>query len=241
MLLGAALGGAPAACVRELPAHRHPAAGAPGLRRRSATSTASTARTSSSRSWRSGSVGVMLNRGDGTFGAAAAVHGRAGVRGPRGRDVTLGDVTRRPASSCRTASSMRTSRARPTPSGSTGDGTGALGSPFAVQPEPAAVPRRRPRSISSRWSGARTAIRSRCSRSSMAVGSFGRELCLSYDLDGESARLQPHAGRRGRWPSATSTAASPACLPDEIVTSRGRGRRWASSASSPQFPLDLVR
>ena len=54
-----------------------------------------------------------------------------------------------------------------------------------------------------------------------AVGSFGRQLCISYELDPATARLHTTRRCRGRSRSATSTAACAGVPPDEIVTSEG--------------------
>ena len=84
MLLGAALGGVPAAGADgELPAHRHPAGAAPSPSRIGDLDGAN-GKDIAVALPSAGSVGVMLNHGDGTFARAEAVYRRAAVRGPRG-------------------------------------------------------------------------------------------------------------------------------------------------------------
>ncbi len=68
-----------------------------------------------------------------------------------------------------------------------------------------------------------TAIRPRCSCSSTQSAASAAELCISYDARRRATLVcNAHAGRRARWPSATSTGPCAGVPPDEIVDRRGR-------------------
>ena len=99
---------------REPRAHRHRRCRRSPIRSRSATSTGATARTSRSRCRSPGSVGVMLNNGDGTFAAMQQY-----TAGPEcaglAVDITLGDVTQpagQPPAARRQARRLRRLHAR---------------------------------------------------------------------------------------------------------------------------------
>ena len=66
------------------------------------------------------------------------------------------------------------------------------------------------------------------------VGSFGRELCLSYDLDGE-ALVCNHTPVQGPLAVGDLNGSVAGILPDEIVTSEG-GETMGIFGWAPQFP-----
>ena len=141
-----------------------------------------------------GSVGVMLNNGDGTFAAMQPFSAGPACAG-LAVDITLGDVTT-PAPGNRLQPDGHLDAyvaCTPYVVRLTGDGTGALGNPEAIN---LGLPQ---------YLGSGTldllALMRRPDGNPVpllvfqhAVGSFGRQLCLSYELDPSEPRLQPHAG-----------------------------------------------
>jgi hypothetical protein len=163
-----------------------------------------------------GSVGVMLNHGDGTF---AAMHQYTAGPNCAGTavDITLGDVTQ-PAPGNRLVPDGKLDAyvaCVPNVVRLTGDGTGALGNPetfnlgiqqylgsdtldvLALMRRPDGNPA--PLLVLQR-----------------AVGQFGRQLCVSYDLATTSCSPTPVQG-----PLAVGdlNGTSPSVPPDEVVTS----------------------
>jgi hypothetical protein len=166
-----------------------------------------------------GSVGVMLNNGDGTFAAIQQYTGGPNCAGSA-VDVTLGDVTQPTGNRLLPDGNLDAYVAcTPYVVRLTGDGTGALGVPepfnLGVQ----------------QYLGAETLDMLALIRRpdgnpaplllfQHAVGSFGRQLCVSYELDpGQlSCSLTPVQG-----PLATGdlNGAEAGVPPDEILTSEG--------------------
>jgi hemolysin type calcium-binding protein len=164
-----------------------------------------------------GSVGVMLNRGDGTFAAMQQYTAGPTCAGTA-VDITLGDVTQ-PTGNRLLPDGKLDAYVACTPYvvRLTGDGTGALGNPepfnLGVQ----------------QYLGADTldmlALMRRPDGNPApllvfqhAVGSFGRQLCVSYDLATTSCSLTPVQG-----PLAVGdvNGTQPGVPPDEVVTSEG--------------------
>jgi Ca2+-binding RTX toxin-like protein len=166
-----------------------------------------------------GSLGVMLNHGDGTFAAVQEY-----TAGPEcaglAVDITLGDVTQ-PTGNRLLQDGKLDAYVACTPYvvRLTGNGTGALGNPepFNLNLPPSLGPGtldllalvRRP-------DGNPVPLLAL----QHGVGSFGREVCISYDLDGEDlvCNSTPVAG-----PLAVGdlNGAFPGVPPDEIVTGEG--------------------
>src|SRR3954447_13333697 len=182
VLLGAAVGGSPAGASVSFERTDVPLPGAPDsvalgdLDGRNGTDIAIALPTL-------GSVGVMLNNGDGTFAAMKQYSGGPDCAG-LALDVTLGDVTQ-PAPGNRLLPDGKLDAyvaCAPNVVRLTGDGNGALGNPesfnLGVQ----------------QYLGAATldmlALTRRPDGNPVpllvfqhAVGSFGRQLCTSYELD----------------------------------------------------------
>jgi Ca2+-binding RTX toxin-like protein len=169
-----------------------------------------------------GSVGVLLNNGDGTFGALQQYSAGPNCAGTA-VDITLGDVTQ-PTGNRLLPDGKLDAYVACTPYvvRLTGDGTGALNSPesfnLGVQ----------------QYLGADTldllALVRRPDGNPVplllfqhAVGSFGRQLCVSYELDpGQlSCSATPVQG-----PLAVGdlNGTQDGVPPDEIVTSEGGGK-----------------
>jgi hypothetical protein len=166
-----------------------------------------------------GSVGVMLNRGDGTFAAMQQYSAGPQCAG-MAVDITLGDVTQPAGNRLLPDGKLDAYVAcAPYVVRLTGDGAGALGNPEAfnlgVQ----------------QYLGADTldmlALIRRPDGNPVpllvlqhGVGSFGRQLCISYELDGQQlvCNLTPVQG-----PLAVGdvNGTTPGVPPDEIITSEG--------------------
>ena len=148
--------------------------------------------------WSPGSVGVMLNHGDGTFAAMQSTPPERSARASL-EDVTLGDVTPPPRPDGKLDAYVACT---PNVVRLTGDGAGALGSPQPINMD---LPP---------YLGAATTDMLALMRRpdgnpapllvlQHGVGSFGRELCISYELDPEELVCARHAGpgaARGRRP-----------------------------------------
>jgi RTX calcium-binding nonapeptide repeat (4 copies)/FG-GAP-like repeat len=182
-----------------------------------------------------GSVGVMLNNGDGTFAALQQY-----TAGPHcaglAVDITLGDVTQ-PAPGPRLQPDGKLDAyvaCTPYVVRLTGDGTGALRNPEAIN---LGV---------QQYLGAATLDMLTLMRRpdgnpvpllvlQHAVGSFGRELCISYELEPGQlvCNSTPVQGPLAVGDLNGSAAGVP---PDEIVTSEGAGKMGVFGFG-PQFPL----
>ena len=176
-----------------------------------------------------GSVGVMLNNGNGTFAPMQPY-----TAGPEcaglAVDITLGDVTT-PAPGDRLQPDGKLDAyvaCTPYVVRLTGDGAGALGNP---EPFNLGVPQY----LGSATQDMLTLMRRPDGNPvpllvfQHAVGSFGRQLCISYELDPGSAGLQRHVGA-GPLAVGDLNGTAAGVPPDEVVTSEGGGR-WGSSAS----------
>jgi Ca2+-binding RTX toxin-like protein len=166
-----------------------------------------------------GSVGVMLNNGDGTF-AAMQQHAAGATCAGSAVDITLGDVTQPTGNRLLPDGKLDAYVAcAPYVVRLTGDGNGTLGNPEAfnlgVQ----------------QYLGAGTLDMLALIRRpdgnpapllvlQHAVGSFGRQLCISYELDGQQLVCN---GTPVMGPLAVGdlNGTEPGVLPDEIVTSEG--------------------
>ena len=166
-----------------------------------------------------GSVGVMLNNGDGTLAAIEQYTGGPNCAGTA-VDITLGDVTRPTGNRLLPDGNLDAYVAcTPYVVRLTGDGTGALGAPepfnLGVQ----------------QYLGADTLDMLELIRRpddnpaplllfQHAVGSFGRQLCVSYELDPSllSCSATPVQGPLATGDLNGTQAEVP---PDEIVTSEG--------------------
>ena len=185
--------------------------------------------------WSPGSVGVMLNNGDGTFAPMQPY-----TAGPQcaglAVDITLGDVTQ-PAPGNRLLPDGKLDAyvaCTPYVVRLTGDGAGALGNPepinLGVQ----------------QYLGAATLDMLTLMRRpdgnpvpllvfQHAVGSFGRELCISYEL--EPAQLVCNSTPvQGPLAVGDLNGSAPGVPPDEIVTAVG-GDQLGIFGFAPVFPL----
>src|SRR5215210_916176 len=185
--------------------------------------------------WSPGSVGVMLNHGDGTFAPMQAYTGGAQCAG-QAEDLTLGDVTQ-PAPGNRLAPDGKLDAylaCTPYVVRLTGDGAGALGNPEAINLG------------LQQYLGAATIDMLTLMRRpdgnpvpllviQHAVGSFGRQLCISYELDPEQLVCN---GTPVQGPLAVGdlNGTAPGVPPDEILTYEGGGE-LGIFGFSPTFPL----
>jgi hypothetical protein len=167
-----------------------------------------------------GSVGVMLNNGDATFAALQQYTAGPSCAG-LAVDITLGDVTQPTGNRLLPDGKLDAYVAcAPNVVRLTGDGTGALGNPEAfnlgVQ----------------QYLGSDTldmlALMRRPDGNPApllvlqhAVGSFGRQLCVSYDLVTTSCSVTPVQGPLAVGDVNGTQAGVP---PDEVVTSEGGGK-----------------
>jgi hypothetical protein len=183
--------------------------------------------------WEPGAVGVMLNNGDGTFGALKTYS--AGPQCVRlAVDITLGDLTG-PAGFLVPDGKLDAYVAcTPYVVRLTGDGTGALGSPLAFNLN-------LPQYLGSSTIDFLTLMRRPDGNPAPllviqhGVGSFGRELCISYELDGE-ALVCNHTPVQGPLAVGDLNGSVPGVPPDEIVTSEGGGK-LGIFGFAPTFPL----
>lgn len=168
----------------------------------------------------SGRVGVMLNRGDGTFGALTKYSAGAQCAG-LAVDITLGDVTQ-PAPGNRLLPDGNVDAyvaCTPYVVRLTGNGTGTLSNPepinLGVQ----------------QYLGAGTldllALMRRPDGNPVpllvlqhAVGSFGRQLCTSYELD-PGQLVCDATPVQGPLAVGDLNGTAPGVPPDEIITSEG--------------------
>jgi Ca2+-binding RTX toxin-like protein len=178
-----------------------------------------------------GSVGVMLNNGDGTFAALQQYTAGPNCLG-LAVDVTLGDVTPLPLDGKLDAYVACT----PYVVRLTGNGTGALGNPqsFNVGIQ--------------QYLGAGTldmlALVRRPNGNPVpllafqhAVLSFGRELCISYD-PADNDPVCNHIPVQGPLAVGDLNGVAPDVLPDEMVTGEG-GDKMGVFGFSPQ-PLSVL-
>jgi hypothetical protein len=167
-----------------------------------------------------GSVGVMLNNGDGTFAAIQQYTAGASCAGSA-VDITLGDVTQ-PAPGNRLMPDGKLDAyvaCTPNVVRLTGNGAGALGNPedfnLGVQ----------------QYLGSDTLDMLTLTRRpdgnavpllvfQHAVGSFGRQLCMSYELDAAQLICSP-TPVQGPLAVGDLNGSAPGVPPDEIVTSLG--------------------
>jgi len=166
----------------------------------------------------SGGVGVLLNNGDGTFGAPQQY-----LAGPecigQAVEVELGDVTGPAGAFVPDGNLDAYVTCTPYVVRLTGDGTGALGGamPFQLYLPP--------------YLGSATidflALVRRPDGNPApllalqhAVGSFGRQLCISYELDSEKLVCSP-TPVEGPLAVGDLNGAFPGVPPDEIVTALG--------------------
>jgi hypothetical protein len=185
--------------------------------------------------WSPGKVGVMLNHGDGTFAAMQQY-----TAGPEcaglAEDVTLGDVTQ-PAPGNRLLPDGKLDAyvaCTPYVVRLTGDGTGKLN-----HPEPINLGVQQ--YLGSATLDMLTLMR-RPDGSNVpllvyqrAMGSFGRELCVNYNLDpGEHACAATPV--QGPLAVGDLNGSAPGVPPDEIVTYEG-GDKMGIFGFAPTFPL----
>lgn len=182
-----------------------------------------------------GSVGVMLNKGDGTFGSLVS-HSAGPQCAGLAVDVTLGDVTQ-PAPGNRLQPDGKLDAyvaCAPNVVRLTGDGAGALNNPepfnLGVQ----------------QYLGSgtldRLALMRRPDGSPVpllvfqhAVGSFGRQLCTSYELD-PGQLVCSSTPIQGPLAVGDINGTAPGVPPDEIVTSEGADKMGVFGFAA-QFPL----
>jgi hypothetical protein len=178
-----------------------------------------------------GSVGVMLNNGDGTFAALQQYTAGPNCAGIA-VDVTLGDVTPLPLDGHLDAYVACT----PYVVRLTGDGTGALASPQAFNVG------------IQQYLGSGTldmlALVRRPNGNPVpllafqhAVGSFGRELCISYD-PADNDPVCNHIPVAGPLAVGDLNGVLPDVLPDEMVTGES-GDTMGVFGFSPQ-PLSVL-
>jgi hypothetical protein len=165
--------------------------------------------------WQPGKVGVMLNRGDGTFGALQQYSAGPQCVG-QAVEIELGDVTG-PAGAFVPDGNLDVYVAcTPYVVRLTGDGTGVLGSPLAFQlylPPYLGSPTIDFLALVRRPDGNPAPLLA----IQHAVGSFGRQLCLSYELDSEALVCSP-TPVQGPLAVGDLNGAFPGVPPDEIVT-----------------------
>jgi hypothetical protein len=186
--------------------------------------------------WSPGKVGVMLNHGDGTFAPMQQY-----TAGPEcaglAEDVTLGDVTQ-PAPGNRLLPDGKLDAyvaCTPYVVRLTGDGTGKLN-----HPEPINLGVQQ--YLGSATLDMLTLMR-RPDGSNVpllvyqrAMGSFGRELCVNYNLDpGEHACAATPV--QGPLAVGDLNGSAPGVPPDEIVTYEG-GDKMGIFGFAPTFPLN---
>jgi hypothetical protein len=185
--------------------------------------------------WSPGSVGVMLNHGDGTFAPMQAYTAGPNCAGVA-VDITLGDVTQ-PAPGNRLQPDGKLDAyvaCTPYVVRLTGDGTGALSNPEAINLGVQQY-------LGSGTLDMLTLMRRPDGNPvpllvlQHAAGSFGRELCISYELEPGQlvCNSTPVQGPLAVGDLNGSAAGVP---PDEIVTSEG-GAKMGIFGFAPVFPL----
>jgi Ca2+-binding RTX toxin-like protein len=184
----------------------------------------------------SGSVGVMLNHGDGTFDPM-----RQYTAGPQcaglAVDITLGDVTQ-PAPGSRLLPDGKLDAyvaCTPYVVRLTGDGAGGLGNPEAINLGVQQY-------LGTGTLDLLTLMRRPDGNPAPllvlqhAVGSFGRELCISYEL--EPGRLVCNATPvQGPLAAGDLNGSAPGVPPDEVLTSEAGGGNLAVFGFAPTFPV----
>ena len=169
--------------------------------------------------WQPGKVGVMLNHGDGTFGALQQYSAGPKCVG-QAVEIELGDVTG-PAGAFVPDGKLDVYVAcTPYVVRLTGDGTGALGSPSAFQ---LYLPPYHGSATIDFLALVRRPDGNPAPLLALqhSVGSFGRQLCISYELDSEALVCSP-TPVQGPLAVGDINGAFPGVPPDEIVTGRGR-------------------
>ena len=182
----------------------------------------------------SGSVGVMLNNGDGTFGALTQYPAGPGCAG-NAVDITLGDVTGPGGHLVPDGKLDAYVACAPNVVRLAGDGTGALGAP---QPFDLGV-------VANLGSGTADVLalmrRPNGNPAPLlvfqhAVGSFGRQLCISYELDGQALVCNPTPAG-GPMVVADINGSVADVPPDEIVTGLA-ANKLGVFGFVPRLPLD---
>ena len=228
MLLGAALGGVPAARAEvrfvrdDIAVPSSPCPSRSGLRRRAWQG-------HRDRAVQPGKVGVMLNDGDGTFGALQQYSAGPECVG-QAVEIELGDVTG-PAGAFVPDGKLDTYVAC-TPYVVRLDGRrrGGAGQPVGRSswtPRRISAPRR---STSSRCAAPGRQPGPAARRCSIRSGASAVSCASAMSWIGGSSCAVPRRWR-DRWPSATSTERSRGVPPDEIVTGLGAADTLASSVS----------
>jgi hypothetical protein len=176
--------------------------------------------------WSPGSVGVMLNQGNGTFGAMKTYSAGPGCAG-LAVDITLGYLTPLPSDGrldAYVACQPNVVRLR-------GDGTGALTNPEQFNLGVADY---------TDQSGDMLALMRRPDGNPAPLlvlqhAGLSRQLCISYDLDPEQlvCNATPAAGPLVVGDLHGSIAGVP---PDEVIASAG-GDKMGIFGFAPQFPL----
>ena len=181
--------------------------------------------------WSPGKVGVMLNQGDGTFGAMVQYSAGTECAGLL-QDVTLGDVTPLAPDGKLDAYVACT----PNVVRLTGDGAGALGNPLPINMN-------LPPYLGAGTQDMLTLMRRPDANPAPllvlqhAVGSFGRELCISYDLDPEALVCEPDTPVQEPLVVGDLNGSVAGVPPDEIVTARGN-TAMNIFGFAPALPLD---
>ena len=168
--------------------------------------------------WQPGKVGVMLDHGDGTFGPLQQYSAGPECVG-QAVEIELGDVTSPAGKFVQDGKLDVYVACTPYVVRLTGDGTGALGSPMAFQlylPPYLGPPTIDFLTLVRRPDGNPAPLLAL----QHAVGSFGRELCFSYELDSEALVCSP-TPVQGPLAVGDLNGAFPGVPPDEIVTSVG--------------------
>ena len=181
-----------------------------------------------------GSVGVLLNNGDGTFGALKQYTAGPGCAG-NAIDITLGDVTGPGGHLVPDGKLDAYVACTPNVVRLAGDGTGALGAPQAFNLGVVAN--------LGAGTGDVLALMRRPNGNPApllvfqhAVGSFGRQLCISYELDGEALVCNP-TPVAGPMVVADINGSVADVPPDEIVTGVASDKLGVFGFA-PRLPLD---
>jgi hypothetical protein len=165
-----------------------------------------------------GSVGVLLNNGDGTFGAPTLYSAGPQCAG-QAVEVELGDLTGPAGAFVPDGKLDAYVTCTPYVVRLTGDGTGALGNPTAFQLY-------LPPYLGSATIDFLALVRRPDGNPAPllalqhSVGSFGRELCTSYELDSEALVCSP-TPVQGPLAVGDLNGAFPGVPPDEILTALG--------------------
>ena len=177
-----------------------------------------------------GSVGVMLNNGDGTFGPLNQYSAGPGCAG-NVLDVTLGDVTGPGGHLVPDGKLDAYVACSPNVVRLAGDGTGALGAPQAFN-----------LGVAPNLSDDVLALMRRPNGNPAPLLVFqhafgsGRQLCISYELDGQALVCNPTAAG-GPMVVADINGSVADVPPDEIVTGVA-SNKLGVFGFVPQLPLD---